>query len=74
MNALWSYFWPLFALALVVGLVAGMIAWRKTERRWGLLGTGAVAMLAVALLWHGPFGGANRLANTVETIARQTLE
>ena len=73
MNALWSYFWPLFALTLVVGLIAGMVAWRRVERRWTLLGAGAVAMLAVALLWHGPLGGADRFAGKVETIARDTL-
>ena len=61
MNALWSYFWPLFALALVVGAIAGMIAWRSAARRWTLLAAGAVAMLGVAMLWHGPLGGGDRL-------------
>ena len=74
MNALWAYFWPVFALSLVVGLIAGMIAWRGRARRWTLLGIGAVAMRGVALLWHGPFGGADRLAGKVEGIARTTLD
>lgn len=73
MNALWSYFWPVFALSLLVGAVAGIIAWRSARRRWLLLGAGAVAMLGAALLWHGPLGGANRLAGPVERVARQTL-
>ena len=74
MNALWTYFWPVFALSLLVGAVAGMIAWRRTHRRWALLGIGAVAMLGAALLWHGPFGGAARFSGQVEGIARTTLD
>ncbi|MEJ7776831.1 MAG: hypothetical protein WKF52_05490 [Sphingomicrobium sp.] len=73
MNALWSYFWPVFALSLVVGTVAGLIAWRSASRRWALLAAGAVAMLGVASLWHGPLGGGDRLAGTVERIAARTL-
>jgi hypothetical protein len=29
MNALWSYFWPVFAVGLVVGAIAGTLAYRK---------------------------------------------
>jgi hypothetical protein len=73
MNALWSYFWPVFALGLLVGGIAGIFAWRTAAPRWRLLGVGAAAMLGTALLWHGPLGGAGRLAGKVETIARDTL-
>jgi hypothetical protein len=73
MNALWSYFWPVFAISLVVGVVAGMIAWRSGARRWRVLAAGAVAMFAGTLLWHGPLGGADRLATSVERIAGDTL-
>ncbi len=73
MNALWSYFWPVFALSLLVGAIAGIFAWRSGKRRWPLLAAGAVAMLGGAMLWHGPLGGADRLAGPVERIARQTL-
>lgn len=73
MNALWSYFWPLFALSVVVGTIAGLIAWRSPGRRWVLLSAGAVAMLGVASLWHGPMGGADRLSGSVERLARDTL-
>lgn len=73
MNALWSYFWPIAALSLVVGTIAGLIAWRSARRRWTLLAAGAMAMLAAAALWHGPFGGADRLAASAERIARDTL-
>ncbi len=73
MNALWSYFWPVFALSLLVGAIAGIIAWRSARRRWPLLAAGAVAMLGAALLWHGPLGGADRLSRPIERLARQTL-
>lgn len=73
MNALWGYFWPVFALSLLTGVVAGMIAWRSATRRWTLLAAGAVAMLGGALLWHGPLGGSDRLAASVERIARGAL-
>ena len=73
MNALWSYFWPAFALGLLVGGIVGIFAWRTTRPRWRLLGIGAVAMLAATFLWHGPFGGADRLAGSAEKIARDTL-
>ena len=73
MNALWSYFWPIFALSLLVGAVAGIIAWRSAARRTTLLGLGALAMLGAALLWHGPLGGADRLTGSVERIAAETL-
>lgn len=73
MNPLWSYFWPVFALSLVVGAIAGLIAWRSTRHRWTLLAAGAVAMFGAAALWHGPLGGADRLAASAERIARDTL-
>ena len=73
MNALWAYFWPVFALGLLVGGIVGIFAWRTAAPRWRLLGAGAVAMLAVVFLWHAPFGGADRLAGKVEKIARDTL-
>jgi hypothetical protein len=74
MNALWSYFWPVFALSIVAGLVAGMIAWRsRPALRWKRMAIGAAAMVAATMVWHGPLGGANRLAASVERIARDTL-
>lgn len=73
MNALWAYFWPVFALGLLVGGLVGIFAWRTAAPRWRLLGLGAAAMLAIALIWHGPAGGGDRLAGKVEKIARDTL-
>lgn len=73
MNALWSYFWPIFALALLVGTIAGLIAWRPRRRPWRVLAGGAVAMVAAAALWHGPGGGGDRLAASAERLARKTV-
>ncbi len=73
MNALWSYFWPVFALALLVGAVTGIFAWRPGARRWTLVTVGAVVMLAGASLWHGPLGGGDRLVRPIERIAQETL-
>ena len=73
MNALWSYFWPVFALALLVGTIAGLIAWRPRARTWPILAGGAVAMALAALVWHGPLGGGDRLASSAERLARQTI-
>lgn len=28
MNAFWTYFWPPFAAGLLLGVIAGMVAWR----------------------------------------------
>lgn len=73
MNALWSYFWPVFALGLLIGAVTGIFAWRTGARRWALIAVGALVMLAGVVLWHGPLGGGDRLARPVERIARETL-
>ena len=74
MNALWSYFWPLFAAGLVVGAVAGTFAFRRGARRHIAFIAGAAAALAAAVLWHGPLGGAARFTAKVERQARQTLD
>jgi hypothetical protein len=70
---LWSYFWPAFAAALVVGLFSGIFAFRS-PRRNRLLAIGAGAAIALALLWHGPLGAADRFAAKVESDARLTLD
>lgn len=71
MNAWWQYFWPLFAAGLVAGGIAGLIGFRRRERRVMLIG--AAAAIAAALLWHGPLGAADRFAGTVERNARFVL-
>lgn len=70
---LWSYLWPAFAAALVVGLLTGIFAFRR-KRRYGLLAIGLGVGIALALLWHGPLGAADRFAAKVESDARLTLD
>ena len=74
MSVLWSYFGPPFAAALLAGGVAGAIAFRRRNRRNLVLLGGLVVTLAMAALWHGPFGAADRLASIVERNARATLD
>jgi hypothetical protein len=74
MNALWSYFWPAFAAGLLIGAVAGLIAFRRRKKRNVVLAAGFGATLALAALWHGPLGGADRFTVLVERTARQVLD
>jgi len=70
---LWSYYWPAFAAALVVGLIAGVLAFRRTRpNRARAIGLGLA--IGLALLWHGPLGGAHRFVAQVEHDARLTLD
>lgn len=71
MNALWDYCWPLLALGLIIGLIAGL-AYNRSNKR-SVLALGMAASLAATGLWHGPIGGAATLTAQVERIARQTL-
>ncbi len=73
MNAWWAYFWPVFAAGMVAGMIGGLIAFRRTA--WQrTLAMGAAAALALALLWHGPLGAANRLTTAVERQVRFVLD
>ena len=74
MNTLWSYFWPIVAEALIVGVVAGSIAFRRRKRRNLALATGLAVALGLAALWHGPLGAAQRLTARIERDARATLD
>jgi hypothetical protein len=73
MNALWSYFWPCFAAGLLIGGPAGTIAFRRHSKRNAALVVGTLAALALAALWHGPLGGAERFEASVQRGIRQTL-
>ncbi|HKP33270.1 MAG TPA: hypothetical protein VJT70_00645 [Sphingomicrobium sp.] len=74
MNALWSYFWPAFAAGLLIGAVAGLVAFRRRAKRNLMLAAGFGVTLALAALWHGPLGGADRFTVLVERTARQVLD
>ncbi|MFL6751901.1 MAG: hypothetical protein ACJ8D5_00725 [Sphingomicrobium sp.] len=74
MNALWSYFWPIFAAGLVIGAVAGSIGFRRGRSAGTALAIGAALSIAGAALWHGPLGAADRFAAQVERRARATLD
>lgn len=72
MNALWDYFWPLFALGVVAGAILGSV-WVRRKRRVFLV-LGAIIALGGAWAWHGPIGGADRLVASVESQARTSLD
>lgn len=73
MNALWSYFWPAFGAGIAVGIIAGAIAFRRRRLRYVSLASGVVGAIALAALWHGPLGGADRFAAEVERGLQKTL-
>src|ERR1700752_499130 len=74
MNALWAYFWPVLAAGLVAGVIAGAIGFPRKEKRSLVLSIGILTALALASLWHGPLGAADRFTRSVERSARQTLD
>lgn len=74
MNALWAYFWPPFAAALLIGAIAGLIAFRRRGQRNRALLAGAILTIGLAALWHGPGGAADRFVAQVELTARRTLD
>jgi hypothetical protein len=73
MNTFWTYFWPIMGSAVVIGTIAGSIGYRRPNRRNAALLIGAALCLALALLWHGPFGAADRLASAVDSEARLAI-
>ncbi len=74
MTSGWQYFWPLFAAGLVIGVIAGLIGFRRRgDRRQRVLGLGIAGALAAAMLWHWPLGAAGRFAAAVEHEARLVL-
>jgi hypothetical protein len=73
MNALWSYFWPCFAAGLIVGGPASTIAFRRRTVRNRALAMGIAISVALAALWHGPLGGADRFAARIDRMVNQIL-
>jgi hypothetical protein len=71
MNAFWAYFWPICALGIALGLVGGLIGFRR-RRSW-IFVAAAVLALAGAGLWHGPMGAAGALSASIERDAHDTL-
>jgi len=76
MSVLWSYFWPCFAIGLVIGVLVGVFAFHRWPRRKRnvSLGLGTAAAIALTLIWHGPLGGAERFASQVERAAQTALK
>jgi hypothetical protein len=72
-NALWSYFWPALGLGLLSGVIAGAFAFRRKPKRNALLAAGFAASIVLALLWHGPGGGADRFSAKVERSVHDLL-
>jgi hypothetical protein len=70
MSPLWVYLWPPLAFAIALGLLSGLLAFRRHR---AIIGVAAAMALAGAGLWHGPIGAANRFASVVERSARDTL-
>lgn len=72
MNEFWTYFWPIFAGGVIVGLAAATIGYR---RHWlkPALAVGAVIAFALLAIWHGPLGAADQFASSVDRKVQNTL-
>ena len=73
MNAFWAYFWPPFGAGVAVAIIAGAFAFRRRRARFIAIAAGIVAALALAALWHGPLGAADRFRTEVEQVVREAL-
>lgn len=72
----WDFYWPALIAAVVIGVVAGALAYRGTtsrKRRLLAIGGGVAATILTLAVWHGPVGTAERFRGSVETAARTTL-
>ena len=72
MNPLWDYAWPIALSAVIAGGIGGLFALRRRQRT--ILVGALVFSLALAALWHGPGGAADRLTAAVERQSRTTLD
>lgn len=73
MSVLWAYFWPIFAVGLVAGMIGGIIAFRRLKKRHVARGSALLLALIFAALWHGPLGAGQRLADHIDRDAQATL-
>ena len=74
MNATWSYFWPCFAVGLLVAAAAGLIGFRRRARRNAIFAVGVLIAFALTAFWHGPLGGARRFEARVQRDVQATLD
>ena len=76
MTALWHFYWPVMTAAMIIGLVAGITAFRRPpgKARNVPLGAGIVAALLLVGIWHGPVGTGERMASDIERSARIALD
>lgn len=73
MNPAWSYFWPAFGFGMLAGIIAGMFAFRRRTGWTARLIAGLLVAVALAVLWHGPLGAADRFAAAVDRNVRLAL-
>lgn len=84
MNLLWDLYWPVLTAAIVLGVNAGAIAFRKrppqkhSKANWPLrrvlvLVGGIALAAALGAVWHGPIGKGERFAAETDRQARQVL-
>ena len=77
MNPLWAYFWPSFVAGIVIGAIVLTIIFRGRLagwRKWILFDAGIGVAVLSSLLWSGPLGGARRFIDSVEPLARKSLD
>ena len=70
-QPIWAYFWPVLAAGLIAGVIAGAIGFLRKEKRSLVLSIGILAALALASLWHGPLGAADRFTRANESRSLQ---
>lgn len=83
MNLLWDLYWPMITASVILGVIAGTLAFgihgnRRIylsfrHRRPPTLLVGAVTTLLVGWAWHAPTGTGDHFVETTERQARQTL-
>ena len=74
MNPLWTYFWPVLAVAVTIGAIAGTVAFRRPAKRKSVRAGSLLAAIIAAALWHGPLGAADQFTARIERGARQALD
>lgn len=74
MSPFFDYFLPPLCLGATVGVIGGTLALRRPKQRVLALAAGIAASLALAALWHGPFGGADRLTVRINRGIAATLD